>query len=129
MAQMAQIMAMGKPGYGGRYPTIPPPVVPASSSLNPTALAVGPATASGKANARKKGSMQTASASEADRPGSFSMLLCNVVVGRSAPGTVSYRRPPDGFDSVWGPGAHGTKNYAVFDNAQAYPAYLVHFNM
>ena len=62
-----------------------------------------------------------------DWPGTFSMLLCNVVVGRCTAGGAGMRKPPAGFDSVFGQGASGTKNYAVFDNAQAYPTYLVHF--
>ena len=122
---MTQMMSRMNPqlmaAYGGLYQTFPaPPQVQQGA---------GPG-ASGKSKRKKKGANQAvAPPTEADCPGSFSMLLCSVVVGRSAPGGVSLRRPPDGFDSVYGAGAQGTKNYAVFDNSQAYPSYLVHFNM
>ena len=116
MGMNAQWMA----AYGGVFPTFPaPPQVQQGA---------GPGT-SGKSKRKKKGANQVTPPTEADCPGSFSMLLCSVIVGRTAPGSVSLRRPPDGFDSVYGAGAHGTKNYAVFDNSQAYPSYLVHFNI
>ena len=110
--------------YGGMFPTIPQPF-PAPPQVQQGA---GPGT-SGKSKRKKKGANQVALPTEADCPGTFSMLLCSVIVGRTAPGSVSLRRPPDGFDSVYGAGAHGTKNYAVFDNSQAYPSYLVHFDV
>ncbi|CAD7699843.1 unnamed protein product [Ostreobium quekettii] len=63
------------------------------------------------------------------------MLLCRVSLGRSAPGRVGLRRPPEGADSVaetTAPKPHGQRlreptMHAVFDNAQAYPEYLVYY--
>ncbi|GAX74128.1 hypothetical protein CEUSTIGMA_g1577.t1 [Chlamydomonas eustigma] len=58
----------------------------------------------------------------------YAMLLCNVVIGISTPGNSMMRKPPEGYDSVYGSAnLNDTRNYAVFDNFQAYPAYLVHF--
>jgi len=63
------------------------------------------------------------------------MLLCRVALGRSAPGRVGLRRPPEGADSVaetTAPKPHGQRlreptMHAIFDNAQAYPEYLVYY--
>lgn len=66
------------------------------------------------------------------------MLVCRVSLGRLALGGSGLRRPPQGFDAVSGPG--GTKFpqalhpsmqaiFAVYDNSQAYPEYIVHFRL
>eukprot|EP00803_Ostreobium_quekettii_P010434 evm.model.scf_4.3 EVM.evm.TU.scf_4.3 scf_4:99448-108868(-) len=54
------------------------------------------------------------------------MLLCRVALGRSARGQLGLRKPPEGFDSV----TDATRNhsmYAIFDNAQAYPEYVIYY--
>ena len=57
-----------------------------------------------------------------------SMLLCQVALGRTAMGSAGLRRPPPGHDAVHGPSGYPNRqNYAIFDNQQAYPSYLVHF--
>lgn len=59
------------------------------------------------------------------------MMMCRVVLGRishSASG-VNLRKPPAGYESI-GNAAHvpgsGNTIFAVFDNAQAIPEYIVH---
>lgn len=77
------------------------------------------------------------------------MLLCRVTLGRVGPGGAGLRRCPDGLETVtsggpvaaanrgrrsslsaaWQAGSHSNGEiYAVFDNAQGYPEYLVHYN-
>lgn len=59
------------------------------------------------------------------------MLMCRVVLGRVYQCTerVNFRKPPDGYDSVGTaaqvPGS-GDSIFAVFDNTQAIPEYIVH---
>lgn len=57
-----------------------------------------------------------------------SMLLCQVALGRTTAGSAGLRRPPPGHDAVHGhSGYPNAMNYAIFDNSQAYPSFLVHF--
>ena len=60
------------------------------------------------------------------------MFLCRVALGRLAVGSPGLRIPPKGFDAV----TNTTGNvlqltlqsiFAVFDNSQAYPEYVIHF--
>lgn len=56
--------------------------------------------------------------------GTRAMFLCRVVLGRIGMGSSGLRKPPEGKDSV----SSGSQHiFAVFDNAQAYPEYLVSY--
>lgn len=62
---------------------------------------------------------------------SKALLMCHIILGRILPCTygVGLRKPPDGYESVGNSTyVHGSGNtiFAVFDNDQAYPAYIVH---
>lgn len=62
---------------------------------------------------------------------SKALLLCRVVLGRILPCTSAHtlRKPPDGHESV-GTSDHvpgsGDTIFAVYDNSQAIPEYIVH---
>lgn len=62
------------------------------------------------------------------------MLVCRVSLGRLAIGGHSLRLPPKGFDAVTiaggevFPQALVAAIFAVFDNSQGYPEYIVHFH-
>jgi len=63
--------------------------------------------------------------------GNMAMLICKVIVGSVGTGHSGLRRPPPKYfsseilhDSVSGGGM-----YVIFDNYQAYPMYLVEFNV
>lgn len=62
-----------------------------------------------------------------------SMLVCRVSLGRLGIGTPGLRLPPKGADAVTCTGGTVFPQalvgaiFAVFDNAQAYPEYVVHF--
>ena len=52
------------------------------------------------------------------------MLLCRVLLGRVGPGAQGLRKPPAGADSV----SDTVRSiFAIFDNAQAYPEYMVEY--
>lgn len=62
------------------------------------------------------------------------VFLCSVALGRICLGQHQLRRPPTGFDSTFtgrgaassfGSGGH-QEIYCAYDNAQAYPSYLLH---
>ena len=55
------------------------------------------------------------------------MLLCRVALGKAGKGNSSLLRPPPGFDSVYG-GMFVLRSdvFAVFDNNQSYPEYIIH---
>ena len=58
------------------------------------------------------------------------MLLCRVALGKVGQGTSALRRPPPGFDSVSKSIANGQQRndiFAVFDNNQSYPEYILHY--
>ena len=64
------------------------------------------------------------------------MFLCRVALGRLAVGQPGMRLPPKGSDAVTNSQIHGNITqtlrssqtiFAVFDNAQAYPEYVIHF--
>jgi len=63
------------------------------------------------------------------------MLLCRVALGAVTRGQSGLRRPPiipnkPGmlYDSVDGTLGVGEKMYAIFDNHQSYPEYIIHYN-
>lgn len=66
----------------------------------------------------------------------LTILLSRVALGTSSRGSSDLRRPPEGFDSTTNLhfiGKARTPNnkmdiYCVYDNAQAYPAYVVTYN-
>ena len=61
-------------------------------------------------------------------PDARAMLLCRVALGKIAQGSQQLRRPPAGFDSVTNSHPdHPNAIFAVFDNNQSYPEYIVHF--
>ena len=74
-----------------------------------------------------------------DVPDVLRMMLCRVAVGRSGLGSSGLRRPPDDpqfggrFDSVCTNPARQSElkavgtNFAVFENSQAYPEYVVSY--
>lgn len=63
---------------------------------------------------------------------SKAMLLCRVVLGRvyQSGSVTTLRKPPNGYDSIGTSaqvvGSGAASIYAVFDNAQAIPEYIVH---
>ncbi len=116
--------------------------------LTRPAAAAAPAKAK-KAAPRKGGTARDISGATSGLlfPGCGAMMLCRVTLGRLAQGNSGLRKPPDGSDAVvsaaiggprggggggpakdlWDVGAVGEQNiFAVFDNAQAYPEYIVH---
>ena len=61
-------------------------------------------------------------------PEGYAMLLCRVALGKVTQGSRELRRPPPGFDSVSNNAQRPQdKIYAVFDNNQSYPEYILHF--
>ena len=69
-------------------------------------------------------------------PDEQAVLLCHVLLGKVNDkvivGSKSLSQPPTGFDSVrrCGRGGCEPKNpiFALFDNAQSYPAYIIHYD-
>ena len=60
------------------------------------------------------------------------MFLCRVALGRLTVGHPGMRLPPTGSDAVSCSGGAsinklGQSIFAVFDNAQAYPEFVIHF--
>ena len=56
------------------------------------------------------------------------MLLCRVALGKVAQGSSDLRRAPAGFDSVCRTlDSRRNDIYAVFDNKQSYPEWIVHY--
>lgn len=55
---------------------------------------------------------------------SLTMLLSRVALGRTVKGSSHFRRPPEGFDACIHSHSQGNI-YCVYDNAQAYPEYIV----
>jgi len=63
--------------------------------------------------------------------GRYAMLLCRVALGRIGKGSSSLRKPPPGFDAVSNSGnqvASESDMFAVFDNSQAYPEWIVFYD-
>lgn len=66
-------------------------------------------------------------------PEAKAMLVCRVTLGRLGIGGPGLRLPPKGTDAVTCnggtvfPQALAAAIFAVFDNSQAYPEYIVHF--
>ena len=66
-------------------------------------------------------------------PEGKAMLVCRVALGRLGIGGPGLRLPPKGTDAVTCQGgtvfpqALASAIFAVFDNSQAYPEYIVHF--
>ena len=65
-------------------------------------------------------------------PDTKAMFLCRVALGRLAVGHPGMRLPPKGSDAVSCNGGAsinklGQSIFAVFDNAQAYPEFVIHF--
>ncbi len=62
-------------------------------------------------------------------------LLCRVTLGRLTAGRVGLRRPPFGADAVQQMNKPNLLPFAkddifaVFDNSQAYPEYVIHFKL
>lgn len=55
-------------------------------------------------------------------PGASAMLLCQVALGRAAPGSGGLRTAPQGYQSCMAGGM-----YTVYHSDQAYPTRVVHF--
>ena len=75
-------------------------------------------------------SQQQPSAHEDASPRLLTILLSRVALGHSTRGSSELRRPPDGYDSTTHPhslrGADSATNiYCVYNNAQAYPEYII----
>ncbi|KAK9843273.1 hypothetical protein WJX74_009568 [Apatococcus lobatus] len=75
---------------------------------------------------------QQQSQGQAGRPAflidGFAMLLCPVALGKVVRGSPDLRRPPPGFDSVCRrPDLQHNDIFAVFDNNQSYPEYIIHY--
>ena len=63
--------------------------------------------------------------------GRYAMLLCRVALGRIGKGSSSLRKPPHGCDAVSNSGnqvASESDMFAVFDNSQAYPEWIVYYD-
>ena len=60
------------------------------------------------------------------------MILARANLGRQVEGNSQTRRPPDGFHSCMLRGVAGQRGggdiYAVYDNDQAYPEYVVFYD-
>ena len=87
-----------------------------------------------KRSAKSKAVHREADISKPDfLPDTKTMLLCRVALGRLTTGGPGMRLPPSGFDAVTSgqavafPQALHLGIFAVFDNSQAYPEYIVHF--
>lgn len=59
---------------------------------------------------------------------SLTMLLSRVALGKTVKGSSDLRRPPDGFDACFHGHRGHTEIFCVYDNAQAYPEYIVTYN-
>jgi hypothetical protein len=59
-----------------------------------------------------------------DDPSHLKIILARVLLGRQCPGQYGLRRAPPDYDSVTGSITPDTA-HVVFDNDQAYPAYIV----
>lgn len=59
---------------------------------------------------------------------SLTMLLSRVALGKTVKGSSDLRRPPDGFDACFHDHRGRTEIFCVYDNAQAYPEYIVTYN-
>lgn len=58
----------------------------------------------------------------------LAMLLCRVALGKVTAGSPTLRRAPPGFDSVRSQTTQELDEvYAVFDNNQSYPEYIIHY--
>ena len=61
-------------------------------------------------------------------PDGHAMLMCRVALGKVAKGKSSLRQPPSGFYSVCRSlDERHNDIYAVFDNSQSYPEWIVHY--
>jgi hypothetical protein len=58
-------------------------------------------------------------------PSHLQIILARVALGRQCAGRAGMQRPPQGFESVTGGLAGPDTAHVVFDNAQAYPEYVV----
>ena len=56
---------------------------------------------------------------------SLTMLLSRVALGKTVKGSSDLRRPPDGFDACFHSHRGCTEIFCVYDNAQAYPEYII----
>lgn len=60
------------------------------------------------------------------------MLVCRVALGKSAGGSSGLRKPPAGCHSVINARGEGSSSantlYAIFDNHQSYPEYLIRYS-
>ncbi len=144
-AAAALVAAAQAAGYGGMAP------VAGSFFAWQSGPAAPPAPIASSSKFRKAAAAAVAAGSSAADhvwKAPLAMLLCNVTLGVTSPGSLrdrflsltrsdqfahfpgapGMRLPPPGSDSVSGAsGIHSSTNYALFDNTQAYPAYLVHF--
>ncbi|KAL0027580.1 hypothetical protein WJX77_012237 [Trebouxia sp. C0004] len=59
---------------------------------------------------------------------SLTMLLSRVALGKTVKGSSDLRRPPDGFDACFHNHRGRTEIFCVYDNAQAYPEYIITYN-
>ena len=92
-----------------------------------------------KVKGGKSRSQAQEKATEGDRsepgflPEAKALLVCRVALGRLHTGQPGLRLPPKGFDAVTCQGgivfpkALAAAIFAVFDNSQAYPEYIVHY--
>ena len=114
-------------GYGAAAgaPGIPPPPAAAGSSK-------GGKKSKGSKRGSGPGGQQQQQAGRHEWVGQYAMLMCRVSLGKIGLGTSNMRKPPEGFDSVSQSGrakpAAGDI-FAVYDNAQAYPEYIIHYDV
>lgn len=76
-------------------------------------------------NLASGGTLKSDRHSEAE---SLTMLLSRVALGKTVKGSSDLRRPPDGFDACFHSHRGRTEIFCVYDNAQAYPEYIVTYN-
>eukprot|EP00803_Ostreobium_quekettii_P007116 evm.model.scf_19.4 EVM.evm.TU.scf_19.4 scf_19:54331-70557(+) len=74
----------------------------------------------------RQGGLGGAAALRVPNGAGHAMLLCRVALGRIGQGASGLRRPPDGADSVAN-NLGSPSELVIFDNAQAYPEYIVFY--
>lgn len=121
----------GGPYPGGPYPGRCPPGYGRAVNILPHPSRQGVAKFQRKTQSKAKQAKRNPSKPHFTSD-TKAMFLCRVALGRLAVGSPGLRLPPKGSDAVTNASGRGmfSQNlsvYAVFDNSQAYPEYVIHF--